>query len=123
MPCKLVNAMQPEVLEIVFLLCRSPEWLSLPHQPQQSCLLVDLLIRERNAVGSPEGSQRIAGTSFPPLRPIPAPPSLPLYSSSGTGLDPSYLDMNETPSFKMLIVQPGEREPVIRPSDHHETGA
>lgn len=40
--------------------------------------------------------------------------SLSIYWSSGSGLGTRYLDMNETHPFRMLVVQPRERELVIR---------
>lgn len=68
-PYKLVNAVQLEALEIVFLLCHSLEGLSLPHQSQQSCLLVDLLSRERNDTGSPSEARELLGLHYYPHAP------------------------------------------------------
>lgn len=105
---KLVNVLQLEMLEMVgsevptvSLSCvvfssSSPQW---------SCLLAVLLTSEKNDVGSLSEARALLGLLVHPCAPhFLFPPSLSIY-------------------FKMLLVQPKEREPVIRPIEHHGTGA
>lgn len=84
--------------------------------------MVDLLISEKNDIGSLSEGRELLGFLAHPHAPLFLfPPSLSIYP--GCKLGTRYLDVNETHSFKMLIVQSREREPVMRPIEHHRTGA